>query len=532
MSASPAAPEPTASSALHEPVAAGRAADHDRTDLVEVDTLAGRVRGRWRPTVRSIDVATAGRGAERSAAFLGIPFAEAPVGELRFAAPVPKAPWAGVLDALEFAPTAQRGDPGVTLIPEPSVPGESTLNVNVFTPSPETPAVGRAGLPVLVWIHGGGYFAGSPASPWYDGRNFNRDGVVTVTLSYRLGFDGFGWISDAPSNRGVRDWLLALEWVQQNISAFGGDPSRVTIAGQSAGGGAVLTLLGMQAAQHLFHGVYAVSGALADVTPERSESFGRALAASAGVEPTRSGLSSVDEGRILELQKQATDLGAAGLADMLEHGLPLGPSIDGDLIARPTLDSLAAGVGADKPLVLGATDDEFTMAFSDVEQKLRWIPRSFMLKKLGMPKDRLKRYLAANADVAAKGTARIAGRFLTDRMFRAAVLDVVDARGRGREEAPTWLYRFSWPSGRFGFAEHCLDVPFFFDCLDGPAMEPLAGPTPPQSLADEVHAAAVAFIATGDPGWSGARGRSPVAKVWDTPSSEVAGAYDSVLPLR
>ncbi|SFR68463.1 para-nitrobenzyl esterase [Agromyces sp. CF514] len=515
----------------HTPAQSSAPGTTDAAELsgfVEVDTLAGRVRGRWRPTIRSEGDATGGRGAERSAAFLGIPFAEAPVGELRFAAPVPKAPWAGVLDALEFAPTAQRGDPGVTLIPEPSVPGESTLNVNVFTPSPEAPVEGE-GLPVLVWIHGGGYFAGSPASAWYDGRNFNRDGVVTVTISYRLGFDGFGWISDAPGNRGVRDWLLALEWVQQNISAFGGDPSRVTIAGQSAGGGAVLTLLGMEAAQHLFHGVYAISGALADVTPARSETFGRALAASAGVEPTRAALSGVSEERILELQKQATELnGPDALNAIIEEGLPLGPTIDGELVLRPTLESIAAGVGASKPLVLGATDDEFTMAFAEAEKKLRWIPKSFMLKKLGMPKERLRPYLAANAEVVAKGTARIAGRFLSDRMFRAAILDVVGARG----ETPTWLYRFSWPSGRFGFAEHCLDVPFFFDCLDGPAMEPLAGPNPPQSLADEVHAAAVAFIEVGDPGWSTARGTSPVAKVWDTPSFEATGAYDSVLPLR
>ncbi|WP_331280311.1 carboxylesterase family protein [Microbacterium sp. MRS-1] len=92
---------------------------------------------------------------------------------------------------------------------------------------------------MLVWIHGGGFFSGSPASPWYDGRAFARDGAATVTISYRLGVDGFGHIDGAPSNRGVRDWLAALEWVQENIAAFGGDPARVTIAGQSAGGGAV-----------------------------------------------------------------------------------------------------------------------------------------------------------------------------------------------------------------------------------------------------------------------------------------------------
>ncbi len=488
-------------------------------DFVEVDTTAGRVRGRWRPT-------TGGRGNPRTAAFLGIPFAEAPTGPLRFQAPVPKAPWDGVRDALEFAATAQRGDPGVTLIPEPSIEGDSTLNVNVFTPSPEATEQGT-GLPVLVWIHGGGYFAGSPASPWYDGRNFNRDGVVTVSLSYRLGFDGFGWIEDAPSNRGVRDWLLALEWVQQNIARFGGDPSRVTIAGQSAGGGAVLTLLGMEKAQHLFHGVYAISGALADVAPARAEEFGRGLAASAGVKPTVAGFSSLSEDRVLELQKKATELGPDALGSVVEDGLPLGPAVDGDLLVRPTRESIAAGVGADKPLVLGATDDEFTMVFAGAEKKLRWVPRSLLLKRLGLPKSARRAYLAANADITGLGNARVGGRLLTDRMFRTALLKVVADRG----DAPTWLYRFSWPSGHFGFAEHCLDVPFFFDCLDGPAMEPLAGPNPPQELADEVHGAAVAFIATGDPGWPRHHGVAGIARVYDVPTRDVADAYASVRPL-
>jgi len=485
------------------------------TEYVEVQTAAGRVRGRWRDT-------TGGRGMPRSAAFLGIPFAEAPVGRLRFQAPVPKAPWDGVRDALEFGATAQRGDPGVTLIPEPSIEGESTLNVNVFTPDPEA-----SGLPVLVWIHGGGYFAGSPASPWYDGRNFNRDGVVTVTISYRLGFDGFGWIQDAPSNRGVRDWLLALEWVQQNIAAFGGDPSRVTIAGQSAGGGAVLTLLGMEGAQHLFHGVYAISGALADVSAERAERFGRELAAAGGVEPTVAGFSSLSEEAILDLQKKATSLGPADMTRMLDEGLALGPTVDGDLIVRPTGESLRAGVGAGIPLVLGATDDEFTMAFTDAGAKLRWVPKTFLLRKLGMPKEAMRAYLAANGDAAARGTAGIAGRFLTDRMFRTALLRTLADRGG----APTWLYRFSWPSGTFGFAEHCLDVPFFFDCLDGPAMEPLAGPNPPQALADELHAAAVAFVSGGDPGWPAHRGERGIARVWDVPSRDLPDAYAAVRPL-
>ena len=397
------------------------------------------------------------------------------------------------------------------------------LNVNVFTPDPTA-----SGLPVVVWIHGGGYFAGSPASPWYDGRNFNRDGVVTVSISYRLGFDGFGWIEDAPSNRGVRDWLLALEWVQQNIAAFGGDPDRVTIAGQSAGGGAVLTLLGMEQAQRLFRVVYAISGALGDVSASRAEKLGRALAASEGVAPTVAGLSTVSEDRLLALQKKATQLGPSSMTTMIEEGLPLGPVVDGDLIVRPTRESLRAGVGADKPLVLGATDDEFTMVFGGAAAKaLRWVPRTVLLNRLGLPKSTRAEYLAANADIVRLGKSRLAGRVLTDRMFRVGVLRVAADRG----EAPTWVYRFAWPSGRFGFAEHCLDVPFFFDCLDGTAMEALAGPNPPQELADDVHGSAVAFSTTGDPGWGRHDGGAGVVRVYDRPTRDVADAYASVRAL-
>ena len=472
---------------------------------VEVTTQAGIVRGRWRDF------------GFRSAAFEGIPFAEPPVGDRRFLAPVPKAPWEGVLDALAFGPTAQRGDPGVTLIPEPSIPGEATLNVNVYTP-----ALDGKPRPVLVWIHGGGFFAGSPASPWYDGRNFTRDDVVTVAVSYRLGFDGFGLIPGAPSNRGVRDWLLALEWVQENIAAFGGDPQRVTIAGQSAGGGAVLTLLGMEKAQHLFHGVYGLSSALADVSEERARALSESIAATLGVPATLEGFRSVPEERLLAAQKKATEV----TADTLRDGLVLGPQIDGDLIVRPTRESIRMGIGADKPLVCGATDDEFTMSLADAESAMKWAPTSLVLGKVGVKKEARKAYVAANREVFAHGKHRLAGRAITDLMFKVPLLSIADDRG----SAPTWLYRFAWPSGTFGFAEHCLDVPFFFDCLDGPAIEPLAGPQPPQELADTVHAGAVRFITEGNPGWE-QYSPSRIVRVFDTPVDDVPDGFSSVYPL-
>ena len=121
----------------------------------------------------------------------------------------------------------------------------------------------------------------------------------------------------------------------------------------------------------------------------------------------------------------------------------------------------------------------------------------------------------------------MAGRYVTDRMFRTTLVDVADLRGA----APTWAYRFSWPSGTFGFAEHCLDVPFFFDCLDGPAIQPLAGPHPPQDLAEELHADAVDFIVGAAVGWPQWRDRR-TARVYDEPVREVPDAYVSVAALR
>ncbi len=460
----------------------------DRDPIVQI--RPGAVRGRWRGEPGT---------ATASAAFLGIPFAKPPVGELRYAPPVPPEPWDGVRDALSFGATTQRGDPGVTLIPEPTIPGEATLNVNVYTPAP---GEASAALPVLVWIHGGGFTAGSPASPWYDGRAYNRDGVVTVSISYRLGFDGFGYIRGAPSNRGVRDWLLALEWVRDNVAAFGGDPGRVTIAGQSAGGGAVLTLLGMPAAQGLFSAAWALSPAVGDVSGERARTASARLANLAGVTADRDGFASVSEETLLALQQRAGSRESsdrlAPLRDLLRDGLPWGPMIDGDLLDRPVVEALRAGVGADKPLVLGATDDEFTGAADAFERRLRLVPVGFVMSRL-LPDPTVRRaYLAANRPQRRRGTAAMLGRFVTDSIFRSKVVRVAEARA----SAPTWVYRFSRASPNRRWALHCLDVPFWFDCLDDPAVPSIAGDAPPRALADALHGAAAAFIRAADPGWT------------------------------
>jgi len=479
-----------------------------------IDT--GRLRGRW-------------RGA--SAAFLGIPFAQPPVGSLRFAAPLPVEPWDGVREAVEHGPTPQRGDPPLeTLIPEPSIPGDATLNLDVFTPAPGDR---QARLPVLVWIHGGGYTGGSPASPWYDGAAFNRDGIVTVTISYRLGFDGFGWIEGAPSNRGVRDWLLALDWVQRNILAFGGDPDRVTIAGQSAGGGAVLTLLGMPAARGLFQRAWAMSAAPADVTVERARAVARRLATAAGVQPDRQGFASLPEERILALQSAASIDRRRGMIavarTLLTEGAPLGPVVDGELVARPVVQALAAGQGAQIPLVLGSTDDEFSMLFERAGAWVRWVPAGLALALLGVSPARRRAYLAANPGPRGRGTSAMLGRYVSDMAFRSTVARVAAARESAG--APSWVYRFAWTSPTTGWAQHCLDVPFFFDCLDAPRVEHIAGHNPPQQLARALHGAAVGFIRDGEPGWAPWSEQPGLARAFGGFSELDPHGYASVLPL-
>lgn len=461
----------------------------------EVATDAGRVRGVWR-----------GPGA----AFLGVPYAQAPVGPLRFAAPVPVARWDGVREATEPGPTSQRGAAGVTLIPEPSVPGDEILNVNVFTPAPDA----AARLPVLVYIHGGGYVSGSIASPWYDGAAFAREAIVTVTVAYRVGFDGFGWVADGTPNRGVRDWLLALDWVQRNIAAFGGDPDRVTLAGQSAGGGAVLTLLGMPAARALFHRAWSMSPTAVTISEAAARAVSEAVAGRAGVgAPTAAALGAVPSDRLHDLIPNPLGGGLRALARELDGGVPnIGPTVDGDLIPVPTIEALAAGGGGDRPLVIGGMEDEFSMIADDLPGVLRLLPASLPLRVLGLRGERLRAYLAANAELRSRGAPRLVGRFVSDLTMRRDVVRV--ARARASAPAPTWVYAFTWPSPTRRWALHCLDVPFFFDVLDAPGVAAIAGSRPPATLARAYHGAAAAFVRDGTADW----------RPWD--SGEIAHVFD------
>ena len=463
------------------------------TERPVVATTAGSVQGIW-------------RGA--SAAFYGIPYAQAPIGELRFAAPEPALPWDGLRDASAPGATPQRRPFGpVTTIPEPCFPGNETLNVNVFTPAPTTDAK----LPVFVWIHGGGFFAGSSSSPWYDGRSFNRDGIVTVAISYRLGFDGFGWISDAPTNRGLRDMILGLEWVRDNIAAFGGDPTTITIAGQSAGGSAVMSLLASPLAQPLITRVISHSGGgLTRELPD-AERIGREMALRAGVDPTRAGWSTLTEDELLDLQTSymaPTRTPPASAADHVATtlanrgiGLPFVPLTGDDVLPLPIAQALAAGTGADKDLMAGTVAHEFTLSTLPFTEPWAGTDPVTALVDGGVPSATATAYVASHPELAS--TALVCGQLGTDFMFRIPTISWLDAHG-----TRTWSYDFRWPTPLVGLSYHCLELPYAWDVLDAEGVTAVCGDNPPQVLADEMHAAWVRFIATGDPGWAGWNGHN------------------------
>ncbi len=477
-------------------------------------TPSGAVRGIWR---------------DETAVFRGIPYAEPPIGPLRFAAPVPRTPWQGTLDASAFGPTPQRGETGITLIPEHTVPGDDTLSVNVWTPTLDA----SAKLPVLVWIHGGGFISGSPASPWYDGRAFARDGVVLVTISYRLGFTGFGWIDDAAPNRGVLDWICALRWVRSHIAAFGGDPHKVTIAGQSAGGGAVLTLLGTPGAAGLFRAAYAMSAAVADPSLEAARARSRHLARLADVPESAEGFGRLREARILELQPKISRPEGPHLLhdihELLRDGLMIGPVADGRIVPGGTLDSLSQGVNAGVPLVLGTTDGELDGLFAP-RGILDHAPRRMLLRALGATAEAAAAWLATPLALDTENTFKLLGHYATDTVFHSWVPRAVSAR-TSAGAGPTWSYRFRWHSDAPPQAGHCIDIPFAFDRLDAPGVEPIAGSRPPQKLANAVHGALVDFVKNLDPGWPVDIDGTGPSRIFDLPEPAPNDAYASARAL-
>jgi para-nitrobenzyl esterase len=462
-------------------------------------------------TVKTTAGAVRGSVSDGVAAFKGIPYAASPFGSRRFRSPEPAPPWDGVRDALEFGPTAPKPPyawPYDTLLLDPAIPGEECLNLNVWAPSaPSAPAGPR---PVLVWLHSGAFMNGSGAVQRYDGSRFARDGVVVVTVNYRLGVEGFAYFADGgPANLGLRDQIAALEWVRDNIAAFGGDPGNVTLAGYSAGAMSTGALMSSPLAAGLFHRAVAMSGAAHTViTPGTATLMVAELATRLGVEPTREAIAAVAPADVLTAQAAVgldvqTVPDPARWREVMLTQMPFMPVVDGEVLPDVPIARIAAGAAAGVPVLAGTTADESRLFLvpNGVADLITPELLGMTLAGYGLPAAAaLAVYAADQPDSSAGLRLAAAG---SDWTFRVPAIRLVEAQAA--VGTPAWLYRFDWATplldGRLG-ACHELDAAFAFDTLDAPGADLLHGGAAPQALADEMHAAWVAFATSGDPGWA------------------------------
>ncbi len=402
--------------------------------------------------------------------FDGIPYATPPVGALRFRAPQPIEPWAGVR-AADRRPPGPPQVPGPTLGSRPVArTSEDCLHVNVVTPN----TVGRR--PVLVWIYGGGFVNGSASDPIHSGeRLVARGDVVLVTFDYRLGALGFLHTEDC-NNAGLRDQLTALNWVQRNIQAFGGDPERVTLFGESAGAMCLLTLMGVPAADDLFQSGIVQSGAaswIADsASAERTRAAFADVVGSSDVEVWRR----LPVAQILAAQQEVeTRIRAATGRGAFR------PLCDGDLVVTDGAAAQERPANRDRPLILGSNTDEQRLFLAT----RRNMDRETASARLARALAKLTSAPEPVADALLDGYARqrpgasvveCLAAAETELHYRRPLLEL--AALRASIGAQTWNYLFAWPSpalkGRLG-ACHALEIPFVFGTLDAPGMARFAG---------------------------------------------------------
>jgi para-nitrobenzyl esterase len=438
-------------------------------------------------------------------AWKGIPFAAPPVGALRWRAPAAARPWSGVRRATAFGPDCMQ-------VPEKGAPppSEDCLFLNVWRPASAGAGAG-GGLPVLVWIHGGAYVSGSGSTPVNDGAAFARQGLVFVSLNYRLGRFGFfahpalTAAKEGPrANYGYLDQIEALRWVRRNIGAFGGDPAKVTVFGESAGGASVLDLLVSPLARGLFRaGIVLSGGGRAALLGGRHLGRGTAKEPSAeevGVRFARSaGIAGQGPAALAALRALPAETVRGGLdmMSLVRAEGPLtyagGPVIDGEIVLAPIGERLRRGEATRVPVLIGTTSEDlgrFSSPRSKAALFAEFGPDAARARAAYDPGGRGKLAelsAAVGADMVMQEPARFVARQLT-------------AAG-----SPAWLYRFGYvPEAlrdRWRGAPHASEVPFAFDTLTlayGGAAS--AGD---RSVARAFNSYLASFARTGRPGGDG-----------------------------
>ena len=472
-----------------------------------VAVAQGRLRGVW-------------RGDQWS--FSGIPYGRAPIGALRWRPPLKAESWSEIRDASTFGPVAPQSIsvPGITSPADPSSSephSEDCLSLNVWTPAlPDVPTVQPGqGRPVMVFVHGGGFTSGSGSVFLYRGGQLVRNGdAVVVTINYRLGALGFlghrglGDPNGLVGNWGLQDQLAALRWVRDNIAVFGGDPSAVTIFGESAGGFSIAALLGMPAAKGLFRRAIVQSGGVHVHSIGDAERSADRLAAVLGIAScTREALEGIPSAELVaaaeEVGKRSPDPGMMPL--------PFLPVVDGVLLPDNPLVAVANGAADDVDLLIGTNRDELTLfglgnpalMALDADGVTRWVENAAPDMDAARVVDAYRTARQAREESISPNALWVA--IGTDVVFRWPSLQLAAAHSaRGSR---SFVYLFDWESPAFGGilgSCHALELPFVFGTVHLPVVQVFSGAGPAvEKLSTQMQRAWLSFASTGDPSHDG-----------------------------
>jgi len=422
----------------------------------------------------------------------GIPYAQPPIGKLRFRPPVPPAAWEGILDAHRFSPMCPQPVESSSSMMTGAVTktmSEDCLYLNVWAPGQQA----GEPLPVMVWIHGGAFVTGSGSLPTYDGHSFaTRGNVILVTINYRLGPFGFVHLSPfheaLSSNVGLLDQIAALTWVKDNIAAFGGDPDRVTVFGESAGSMSIAALLAMPAAKGLFHQAIMQSGASQALPAGQAQQIADGLLQELGV--TADGLEQLETmtaEQIFEAGERLKKRIGPGVNMIFQ------PVVEPDTLPLEPLQAVQAGSAASVPLLIGTNLDEGALFFR---------PNSPLIKE-----EHLVHAVAAMTGIQNAGaftkqypyTIDGHAQIMTDLYFWRSAVQFAAAHSG---QAPVWMYRFDWTLPEhpvLGKAMHALEIPFVFNTVRLFRNIGVEVDRDTQTLAERMQDAWAAFARTGSP---------------------------------